>query len=54
MILKGYNFMSKNEELSFEEKKVLLLEDLMSACKHDEDERLIELSDELDEMFVKE
>lgn len=46
--------MSKKEELSFEEKKVLLLEDLMSACKHDEDERLIELSEELDEMFVKE
>lgn len=46
--------MSKNEELSFEEKKVLLLEDSMSACKHDEDERLIELSDKLDEMFVKE
>lgn len=45
--------MSKNEELSFEEKKVLLLEDLMSACKHNEDERLIELSDKLDEMFVK-
>lgn len=45
--------MSEKEELSFEEKKVLLLEDLMSACKHDEDERLIELSEELDEMFVK-
>ena len=46
--------MSKNEELSFEEKKVLLLEDLMSACKHNDDERLLELSEELDEMFVKE
>lgn len=46
--------MSKKEELSFEEKKVLLLEDLMSACKHDDDDRLIELSEELDEMFVKE
>lgn len=46
--------MSEKEELSFEEKKVLLLEDLMSACKHNEDERLIELSDKLDEMFIKE
>lgn len=46
--------MSEKEELSFEEKKVLLLEDLMSACKHNDDERLLELSEELDEMFVKE
>lgn len=46
--------MSEKEELSFEEKKVLLLEDLMSACKHNDDVRLLELSEELDEMFVKE
>lgn len=43
-----------SDEVSFEEKKVLLLEELMSACKHNDDERLIELSDELDEMFIKE
>lgn len=46
--------MNEKEELSFEEKKVLLLEDLMSACKHNDDERLLELSDELDDMFIKE
>ena len=43
-----------SNEVSFEEKKVLLLEELMSACKHNDDERLLELSDELDEMFIKE
>ena len=43
-----------SDEVSFEEKKVLLLEELMSACKHNDDERLLELSDELDDMFIKE
>ena len=48
---KGYNFMSN--EVSFEEKKVLLLEELMSACKHGEDEKIVELYGKLEEMFVK-
>lgn len=42
-----------NNEVSFEEKKVLLLEELMSACKHGEDEKIVELYGKLEEMFVK-